>query len=304
MILISFIEPLWLALSLTLTGGLLVAFGVKNQHLLPRLTGVLLQIFSLYIFSSLVWYPFSGSLGRNYYFLSCLLFTVTAFGSAYFIEKHLIGGMRLSDRVCFWSLCILGILSWYVGAIREVYAHIVLFERLSGILLIVSITSILVGLVSENSDWKTLNSFLLLQLPAMVAVLLYHHFTEGHRFSMLTGWGTTVWPITFFIGYRALAVIDDSHSRIIGRIYHITSLWLLFYFCNLEIGFAVEGLRPAHSLIIVLARPLFALAVIFLVVIMKKINIWPVRMFPKAYLWAGNIGIIVISIFSLSLQGP
>lgn len=298
MFLPSFLEPLWLVLVLVLTGGGCVGFGVRNQHRALRVSGVVLQLLSLYIFSSLVWYPLSGSIGRNYYFLSCLFMAVTAFSSAFVIEKCLIGRVCLPDRICFWLLFVLGVFAWYVGAIREVYAHITLFERLSGILLVVSVTSILVGIISENIEWESLNVLLLLQLPAMVGILLYHNFTEGNRFSMLTGWGATVWPITFFIQYRALAVIDDCYSKAIRRVYHLTSLWLLFYFCNLEIGFALKKVQTANSTVIMTAQPLFTLTCIFVLLALQRTNVWPVRLYPRAYVWAGSLGIIVISVFS------
>jgi len=291
------VELGWFVVVLTLTGGCILGCGVQRQQFGFRLLGLLLQGLSLYYFLSFVWYPFSASLVQNSYFFKCCTITMTALFSAYMLEKWLVGGMKQRDRALYVALFLVGIAAWYAGGLREVYMHIVLYERLSGVLLFFSATSIVVGLVAENIGWKTLNTLLLIQLPAMVLLLLLEQRHGGESLSLLTGWGTTVWPITFFIQYRILTVLDDLNWRGTSRVYHLISLWVLFFFCSREITIAIAAMSLG-SLITQFAQPLFALFTIVLLVAFKRMNMWPVRQFPSLYLWGGSVGIVVLLLLS------
>lgn len=287
------VEPRWFVLSLTLVGGFVFGCGVRRQQFGLRCLGVFLQLSSLYYFLNSVWYPFSSSIVTNAYFFNCFIIALTAMFSAYMLEKWLVGGMKQWDNILYASLFLLGVVAWYAGGIREIYMHIVLFERLSGILLFIAATSIAVGLVAENIGWVRLNILLLIQLPAMLLLLLLEYFNGVEKFSLLTGWGTTVWPITFFIQYRILTVLDDLSWGITSRAYHLVSLWLLFIFCNKELIIAVAE-KTSNTFITQFSQILFGCVVISIIVVFKKLNIWPVKQFPSLYLWGGSVGIIVV----------
>ena len=294
------VEPRWFVLSLTLVGGVLFGCGVRRQQFGFRSLGVFLQLSSLYYFLNSVWYPFTASIVTNSYFFNCFIIALTAMFSAYMLEKWLVGGMKQWDNILYTVLFLLGGVSWYVCGLREVYMHIILYERLSGILLFISATSIVVGLLAENIGWVRLNILLLVQLPAMFLLLLLDYYNGAEKISLLTGWGATVWPITFFIQYRVLTVLDDLNWRTINRVYHLVSLWLLFIFCNKELAIAVDE-KFSNTFINQFAQPLFVCVVILIIVAFKKLNIWPVKKFPALYLWGGSAGIIVVLLLTVIL---
>jgi hypothetical protein len=202
--------------------------------------------------------------------------------------------MKNKDRVLFIALFILGLISWYVAGIREIYMHIVVIERLSGVVLFVSATSILTGLLAENLQWEKLNIVLLIQLPAMCILLLFEQMRGFGTYSLLTGWGATAWPITFFIQYRALPLLDDMGSKQTSYVYHLGSLLVLFFFCNREIGIGVAELNQTAPVVAQFAQPVFAFFVILSLMGLRKKDIWPVSLFPKVYVWGGTAGVIMV----------
>ena len=282
----------------TLFGGLVIWLGVKKDLFSLRLAGLSLQLLSFYIFAALLWYPFNGELFRNVYFISAILSSLVAFSSVYLLDNELAGSTGLKDRLCAAVLFLLGIVTWYAGCLREVYAHIVVSESLSGILLVVSATSILTGLVGEYIRWEKINYLLLLQLPIMVVVLLYETLILGGEYTMLSGWGTTVWPITFFIQYRILAVFGDLDWKLWARYYHLFTFWLLLYFTSRELGIRAQAEQLPLALTPPVIQLIFSLTVIFLLLFMGKLRLWPVHLFPRIYLFGGVLGIFSIIFFT------
>ena len=277
-------------------GGALVLLGLQRNHFILRCGGLLLQLFSCYVFAAIVWYPFTASLFRNSYFGYCAVAAITALFSAYRLELRQGKEKSRGDWLVYVALCLLGGLAWYTGGVREVLAHIIVPERLSGILLVVSATSILAGLLGENFDWKTFYLFLLLQLPLVSILLFYETVYAGNRSTLLSGWGTTVWPITFFIQYRILAVLDDLSWRRTGIIYHLVSLWLLYYFCLREITLRSGSDNRFFAIEPISAQLLLTLAFVACIGGLKRFSIWPARIYPSSYLYGGTAGILLLFI--------
>ncbi|BHH82534.1 hypothetical protein [Desulforhopalus sp. 52FAK] len=294
------VEPRWFVFGLTIVGGFLVGCGVRRQQFGLRIIGLFLQLSSFYYFLNSVWYPFSVSIVTNSYFFHCFIIVLTAMFSAYMMEKWLIGGLKQWDNIVYATLFLLGVVAWYAGGIREIYMHIVLFERLSGLLLLISATSIAVGLLAENIGWVRLNILLLIQLPVMCLLLLLEYFNGVETFSLLTGWGTTVWPIALFIQYRILTVLDDLSWRKTSSVYHLVSFWLLFVFCNKELTIIVTE-KFSNALITHFAQILLGCGAMLFIAAFKKLHIWPVRRFPSLYLWGGSAGIIVVLLLTVIL---
>lgn len=287
-------EPLWAVLCLTLAGVILFFIGIRIQRFVSRLAGLLLQCGALYLFLALVWYPFQASIFINSYFgvSSCIAFA--ALCSAYCLERAQKGAMATWDRMLFLLLFVVGTAAWYTGGIREIYMHIVVPERLSGVLLLISGTSILTGLLAENIKWERLNLLLLLQLPAMVLIVLLEFVSGPPDYPLLTGWGATVWPITFFVQYRILGVFDGLKWSRSSICYHLISLLLLVFVSSRELILKAIQLYGLSMSSTVLLELILALSWCLVLYFMVKKRYWPASVFPSLYLWGGGGGVILL----------
>ena len=289
-------QSLWAVFCLTLAGGILFFIGTRTERLVAQVAGLLLQFGALYLLLAVVWYPFQASLFLNTYFglSSSIAFSVLL--SAYYLERGRKGVAGIWDRMLFLLLFLVGATGWYAGGIREIYMHIVVAERLSGVLLLISGTSILAGLIAENIKWKRLNLVLLLQLPAMLLIVLLELVSGPPDYPLLTGWGATVWPITLFVQYRILGVLEWSKS---AMLYHLISLLILVFVSSRELVLKATQLYGLSISSVFLLEFLLVFVWCSALYFMVKKKYWPASAFPCLYLWGGGGGVILLFLFSV-----
>lgn len=284
------LEPQWTSFLSTLGGGVLFCVGVRSSRFAVRLFGLLLQCVSLYLFLDAVWYPFRTPILLNSYFLGSCFIALSALFSAYYLENSSIGHPK-RDR---WSICVLLFLGtgmWYVGGLREIYMNIVLPEQFNGVLLFISATSIIAGIIGEKTPWKKLHYILLLQLPIMLCILIIILISGPVDYPLLSGWGATVWPVTFFVQYRILSVLDRLEWPKMRSYYHLISLWMLFFASCREFILKVLQFQSVGLFSILLLTVFVTLTWFFVARFMVKRRYWPVTEFPTLYLWGGGVGV-------------
>lgn len=275
---------------MTLGGTVLFCAGVRSGKFIVRMFGLLLQCVGLYLFLSAVWYPFRAPLLINSYFLSCFFIAFSTFFSAYYLESNALHICR-RDRWTILLLLFLGTLMWYVGGLREIYMKIIVQEQLNGVLLFIAATSIITGIIGEKSQWKRLDSILMLQLPMPLCVLTFELFSCPVGYPLLIGWGTTVWPVTLFIQYRVLAVLDGTEWSKMGALYHLMTLWMFLFISCREFILKIGQVLSLSLISIFSIAVAVTLGWFFVVRYMARKRCWPVAVFPNIYLWGGVVAI-------------
>lgn len=292
-------EPLMAVLGLTLAGGILFLIGIRTKRLVTRIAGLVLQCGALYLLLAVVWYPFQASVFINTYFGASSSIAFAALFSGYCLERGQRGEVGGWDRILLLLLFVVGAAGWYAGGIREIYMHIVVPERLSGVLLFISGTSILAGLVAEQIKWRRLNYLLLLQLPAMLLIVSLERVSGPTDYPLLTGWGAAVWPITFFVQYRILGVLDGLKWSKISACSHLISLLLLYFVSSRELILQASQLYELSLFVTVWLQLLLACIWCLALFLLVKKRYWPISAYPSLYLWGGGGGAIVFFLISL-----
>ena len=295
LILFFFIEPRWASFLSTLGGGILFCAGVRSRRFAVRLIGLLLQCAGLYLFLDAVWYPFRASILLNSYFLGSCSIALSALFSAYYLENSSIGHFK-RDRWSILVLFFLGTAMWYVGGLREIYMNIVLPEQFNGVLLFISATSIIAGIIGEKTHWDKLHYILLLQLPIMLCVLTLALISGPVDYPLLIGWGATVWPVTFFVQYRILSVLDRMEWPKMRAYCHLISLWMLLLASCRELILKALPFQSVGLFSILLLTVFVALTWLFVARFMAKRRYWPVTEFPTLYLWGGGGGVALFTL--------
>lgn len=289
LLLFLFLEPRWASFLSTLGGGFLFWAGVRSRKCAVRLLGLLLQGVGLYLFLDAVWYPFRAPILLNSYYLGSCFIVFSAFFSAYYLENSSSGNSK-RDHWTVYLLFFLGTFMWYAGGLREIYMNIVISGQFNGVLLFISATSIIAGIIGDKIQWEKINFILLLQLPVMLCVLTLSLASGPVDYSLLTGWGATVWPITFFVQYRVLSVLDGLEWQKVRMYYHLISLWMVLFVSCRECILKTLQLQNVGVYSIVAVTVFLTLAWVFMARVMAKKGYWPVAQFPKLYLWGGGGG--------------
>ena len=189
----------------------------------------------------------------NYYFLSCCCFVLVAFFSAYLLDQEVMSDVEvacrrhISNRCLLFLFLLLGVVVWFVAGLREIWIHIVVWERLNGTLLFVSATSILSGILAEKVCWNRLGYFFLLHLPALWLLLVLALLRSGATVQLISGWGAAAWCATFFVQYRILALLDARGVSGKTTFFHLFSLWALLLVVQHEMISALLSLGSLSS---------------------------------------------------------
>lgn len=278
----------WSAAIWALEGAGLVWVGARQNRLLARHFGILLQLASAAIFVDSVWYPFRAVPFVNRYYLGCFFLAAAALSSSFVLDRHE-NKLRPWERFFPLPLLIWGLVWWYVGGLREIDIHLARRETASGFLLYCTVSSMLMGLAAKYLMWSRCALTLLLQLPAMVLLALVDYFRFYPGYHLLAHWGAFAWPLAFVVQYRILALFGDQWPKKHEIVWHLVTLWLVFFFLSQEAVWTVDrlvGLARVWSTVWWGVVPSGGL---LLLVKMTGTRLWPLGAFGQAYLGAGGL---------------
>lgn len=296
----------WSASIWALEGAGMVWVGAKQQRVLARHFGLLLQVAAAIIFLDSVWYPFDALPFANRYFLGCLFLALAALASSFFLDRypHL---LKKWEQYYPLPLLIWGLVWWYLGGRQESNRQFVMGEEVHAFILFASITSVLFGVVARKLQWPRLHLSQLLLLPIMVCVVPYSLIGFHAPAHLFFGWGGVVWGIAFIVQYRILYLFADHWPNKSEVAWHLGTLWLLFFVVSHEVVWAVgqvAGLSAVWSKICWAAVPAAGL---FLLMHLAKRPLWPVGKFRDWYLGVGGMlpaaGLVAWVLGSCSVAG-
>lgn len=271
-----------------LEGAGLVWVGVRQQRVLARHFGVLLQLAAAAIFVDSVWYPLAAVPFVNRYFLGCLFLAMAALASSYFLDRHE-WQLRSWEQFFPLPLLIWGLVWWYIGGLQEVDVHLLRREVATGFLGYCTVSSMVMGLAVRYLPWPRLALALLLQLPAMVLLALAdfsRFFPASH---LLAGWGTAAWLASFLVQYRLLALFGDLWPKKNEVAWHLAAMWLLIFVVSEEAAWAVDRIAGLARVWPTACWGVVPSLGLLLLVKMTGTRMWPLGKFPAAYLGAGGL---------------
>ncbi|MDK9708561.1 MAG: DUF2339 domain-containing protein [Desulforhopalus sp.] len=278
----------WSASIWALEGAGMVWVGVRQQRVVARHFGLLLQAAAAFIFLDSVWYPFKAWPFANHHFLGCGFLAGAGLLSGYYLDRHN-GELKTWERFYPLPLLAWGLAWWYIGGLREVDRQLPARETLHGFLLYCSATTMLVGIAVKKIHWPRLALALLLQLPAMV-ILVPVSFLDLHSGShLLAGWGLAAWAIAFIVQYRLLHLFTGAWSRRIEIAWHLGTLWLLVFVLSHEAAWAVGRLTGLASVWAWVCWAVVPIGGLFLLMNWPNLTLWPVGTFRSAYLGVGTV---------------
>lgn len=296
----------WSASIWALEGAAMVWVGMRQQRLLARLFGLLLQLAAAFIFLDSVWYPFIAVPFANRYFLGCLFLAVAALFSSYCLDT-LQGKLHKWERYLPLPLMIIGLIWWYLGGLREVDQQMRHIGTEKAFLLFCSASSILFGMAAQKISWQRLQLTMYLQLAAMVglALLSSASFSAGDHF--LLGWGALIWPVAFIVQYRILALFGEAWPWRNRITWHLATMWLLLGVLCHEGGWAVHQLEGLGDVWAMICWALIPCATFLLLLYRGKGKSWPVGRYAAAYLGMGWVlpacGLMLWTLWSFTVIG-
>jgi len=286
------LDGYWSSSIWALEGAGIVWVGLRQNRVLARHFGLLLQFGSAYLLLDSVLYPFAAIPFANRYFFGCFLLAFAALFSSYCFDTRQIS-LKKWEKYFAMPLLVWGLAWWYIGGIQEVDRQIPSSDALNGFLLFCSCTSIIVGLILEKIVWPRFGLSLLLQLPAMVLLLTARVYEMSSYLHVFSGWGGVSWAVAFVVQYRILFLYAEKWSENRRQLYHIITMWLFLAIVSHETAWwvgQVDGLAGIWSMICWAVLP--AGSIVLLLQLSKGLS-WPVGKHSSFYLFGGVAGIVL-----------
>lgn len=275
----------WTSAAWALEGGAILWIGIRQNRLLPRIFGILLQSGAGIFFLTAVHLPFRQIPVVNGFFVGCILISLAGLFSSWYLTKR-------SDVLFKWEghtvipLLAWGLVWWFGAALVEIDRFVAWEHQLMAALIHASVSFMLMDVISRRLAWKPLSYPSLILLPVMVMASISHLAGIGnsHFFTRL---GVIAWLIAFCVQYRLLFKCEKVWPEKIVPLWHQFTLWLLIFILTFESAYGVDlfvqggrtwlycvwGVVPGIAILTLLSR--------------GDRLAWPVRRFHRAYFGVG-----------------
>jgi len=218
----------WTSTAWALEGAAIVWVGVRQQRMLARIFGLLLQAGAGVFFLRALPQPALGIAVLNGVFIGAMIVSLAGLFSSFYLY-------RFSERLREWEtgmhvpLLVWGLCWWFASGVHEIHAYLEPQQlEVNMILVFVSASLLFAYYLLRKLDWQVLRYAILGQLYAMlVCFWLVLAFRAPHP---LAWYGWLCWPVAFASFYFFLYQLQDSVRASVLRWQHVIGFWLLVLF--------------------------------------------------------------------------
>lgn len=270
----------WTSAAWALEGAALFWVGVHQQRLLPRLTGLLLQLGAGLFFLLELYRPAGAWPILNGIFLGAALISAAGLFTAFNLQRHR-QSLRPFEPVFEYLLLGWGLLWWLGFGVREIDLHVAYPDKYNATLLFIAASGgALLGLWRQL-QWSTLRYPLLGLLPLAVLMSL-EIFFSGHQ-HFFARWGVAAWLVLFAVQYRLLWRSEGSTAERLLQFGHAATLWLLLALLGHELHWLVDSQMAVAPAWAAVAWVVPAAVAMVLLGEQRWVPRWPVKRLLATY---------------------
>ncbi len=233
----------WTAVTWAMEGAALIWIGVRQNRLIPRNFGTLLQFVAAFFFLAGNHPVEERMILFNGIFLGSLIISLSALFSSWYLYRA--KNLRSFEHYHHFLLFVWGVIWWFGGGINELNYQLVPYYDYQnyGVLLFIGLSCAAMMTLARRISWPMAAWPSLLLLPLMVClvpeILLQGFVSAGEHFFADLGW--FVWPTSFallhYCLYRGRVFL---YERLL-RLTHVGSYLLLVLIVTAEAVWVVRG---------------------------------------------------------------
>ena len=276
----------WTSASWALEGAALVWIGCRQDRMLARIAGVLLQIAA----GCTVWVNVDYTSGHlvmpQGLPLSGLAVGVASICSAYALNRHL-SQLHENERPFMAALFFWGVTFWLLSGTTELQQRCPGPYWLNGELCFVTVTALLLSEVHQRLRIEIARIPALLLLPAMLLFAVSMISRVAHP---LENGGLISWPLAFAAFYLIARRHEGAPDGALGAALHSVSLWLLALLLGWELQWQVHRLMGAVGSWSSIAWAVAPALLLWLLPTLADRIGWPFGRHRKSYLHVAGMG--------------
>ncbi|MBF0377153.1 MAG: DUF2339 domain-containing protein [Desulfamplus sp.] len=212
----------WTSTAWAIEGAAMVWVGVRQNRLLARLFGIILQFGAGIAFLGATDYPYNyngyyassnGMVFLNHIYLGCIFISIAGLFSSYYMisqrEK-----LRRWERYFNIPLLLWGLIWWFGAGINEIDSHFSSsnYNEYHIFLIYCAVSCQTMAMVGNRFKWKQLIFAMMGFLPVIFCTLCLEILDlsgSSHLFAKL---GSVAWIITFAVQYGILWQLDKNYT--------------------------------------------------------------------------------------------
>lgn len=272
------VDGRWTAAAWALEGAGILWVGARQQRLLPRVFGAMLQVGAGVMFAAAS--HRSGAPFLNAGYLGTVLVAISGLFSAFTLHQHRTT-TRTWERPLGIALFIWGALWWAVGGLDEI-GRLHRPETLAGGMVFLAASVSVLEIIGARRAWSDARYASFALLPALIiaaAMFIFHPHPLAHG-------GAIAWPLALAAHYWTLRRQEPALAAW-RTMRHAVALWLLVVLAAWELNWAIEKTIVGG---VDWAFCAWALVPAVIVVLLRERDWWPLRDNARAYLtWGAGV---------------
>ena len=235
----------WTSAAWALEGAAIVWVGVRQQRMLARAFGLVLQLGSGLFFLEGLNLPARDLPILNGVFIGAMIVSIAGIFSSYYLFKHK-DNLRHWEQVLHIPLLVWGLCWWIGSGFNEIQEYVSGDQLIANaFLLFVTVSLLLAHYMQNKLDWPMLRYPVLGQLYAMLAIFWSAVvFRFDHP---LAEYGWLCWPIAIATLYFILYRNRDEVRKSVLQWQHMIGFWFLLVFVTWEAVWLSNHWIGGHS---------------------------------------------------------
>jgi uncharacterized membrane protein len=293
----------WTAVTWALEGAALIWVGVRQNRLLPRNFGTLLQFVAAFFFLTSGYFSGERMILFNGMYLGSLIISLSSLFSSWYLYRA--DNLRSFERYHHILLFIWGNIWWFGGGINELNYQLVPYYTYQNyaVLLFIGLSCAAMITLARRISWPIAAWPSLGFLPIMIMVSLdtfgwQGFFRSSHFFAHL-GWLT--WPMLFLLLYYCLhlgrmgkRMSEKRLPTVLLRLTHIGAYLLLVLILTAEAAWQVHHLTGGVGVWNLIVWGLVPAALLQLVQSKRLARYWPLSDYAAQYQEEGSAVLAVL----------
>ena len=281
----------WTATVWALEGAGIYWIGIRQQRLLPRMFGLLLQFCGALAFlSSTIDTDFETAI-LNSTFIGSVLIAVAGMFISYVLDRH---KHKLENWEKPFNVLLLawGLLWWFGAGINEIDKYLPDQYELNATVFFISVSALVISVLARQLNWHSASFTTILHLP-VIALLMLFSFIGDSRDNPFYNLGYISWTIAIAVQYFLLWYHERVwSSRLLGH-WHAATMWFLVFLATWTIARYASEIFIARVLWVNVAWGLVPAISIFVLLSLESKLKWPLKPYEQNYLYNGSVPICI-----------
>src|SRR4029077_5948383 len=277
----------WTSAAWALEGAAIVWVGGRQQKLLARWFGALLQFAAGGAFLRDVPATLAAVPVLNSFYLGCVFVSVAGLFCAWYLRRHRDHVIESEGLIALGLFC-WGVLWWFAAGFYEIQNQVLQIYRVHAVLMFVTGSCGVFSLLHRRLMWQEARYPALALLPLMYAMAGADALRAAHPFENL---GYIAWPLAFGAHLWLLRRHEDDTQFIDW--FHAAGVWLLAALGAWELSWLLGDIVQRGNAWQLIGWVLVPLLLLAWLTSRGERLAWPVARYLQAYLLEGALPLIV-----------